>query len=211
MGSVSKNLTGKTATTRGPCRHRHRADPSDPQGWPVQRIPLYTSRRRTPAKSRNSVGLPKKQAKSPISNCFSPINSSKFNRINSMKYLFIIFFSIILSAPKSSSAKSAYELMVYCKKAVQAEATGKTDDPAVTYCIGLVEGVSRTMAYTQYNLSRKLSKDEKICFPRDMTTGQLIHIVVADIESLPKAMHIDAVVTLMDIFEQNFRCKINNK
>lgn len=126
---------------------------------------------------------------------------------NAIKCILLTIFFIATNAANVSYAKTTYELLVYCKKAIQAEAIGETNNPEVTYCIGLVEGVSRSMAYTQYSLSHKLSKEEKICFPENATTGQLIRIAVSEIEMQPKLMHIDAVVMLMDVFTNTFKCK----
>ncbi|ATR84458.1 hypothetical protein CS390_18970 [Pseudomonas sp. HLS-6] len=78
------------------------------------------------------------------------------------------------------------------------------DGIGVGSCVGLVEGVMKTMAY----LNTALEKDLRVCWPDNITNGQGIRIVVKYLEEHPKDLHKDRTLLAMFAFSQAYRCKV---
>ena len=133
---------------------------------------------------------------------------------------------VLCAAPYGKGQASGDELLHHCEAALNFESAEKKDPLNAGVCLGFINGVRATIQADQ-----ELHEKEKMvatsafptiqpkqeamtcssiwraCVPREVTTDQLIRVVVRYLKDHPEKLHFDPAVVAHAAFKQAFPCK----
>jgi hypothetical protein len=109
----------------------------------------------------------------------------------------------------ASQTGTGHELYQNCKESINASGRNTippgTDMLSVGLCLGLIEGVKKTIAILQTGMS---ARDTQVCWPESgLTTGQGALIAINYLDRNPARLNEDQTRVVILAFKDAFPCK----
>lgn len=113
----------------------------------------------------------------------------------------------LLVSPEAHATESdGNKLLTDCSIAIKVMEDGSKEPTQITstaYCLGHVRG-----ADDMHNLYRAISKSEPLyCLPSEVTTGQMVRIIVKYLKETPENLHLDGTMLIATALRGAYPCK----